>query len=63
MAKITKLDDIVSLRKRRGFIFQSSEVLGGDPVFTPTWVFLYPVRCVVYYLTRATIHEPQATNH
>lgn len=29
MAKITKLDDIVSLAKRRGFIFQSSEIYGG----------------------------------
>jgi len=29
MAKITKLDDIVSLCKRRGFIFQSSEIYGG----------------------------------
>jgi len=29
MAKITKLDDIVSLSKRRGFIFQSSEIYGG----------------------------------
>ncbi|MBW8001291.1 MAG: glycine--tRNA ligase [Planctomycetes bacterium] len=29
MAKLTKLDDIVSLCKRRGFIFQSSEVYGG----------------------------------
>ncbi len=28
MAKITKLDDIVSLCKRRGFIFQSSEIYG-----------------------------------
>jgi len=29
MAKIVKLDDIVSLCKRRGFIFQSSEIYGG----------------------------------
>ncbi len=29
MAQITKLDDIVSLCKRRGFIFQSSEIYGG----------------------------------
>ncbi len=29
MAKITKLDDIVSLCKRRGFIFQSCEIYGG----------------------------------
>jgi len=29
MAKLTKLDDIVSLCKRRGFIFQSSEIYGG----------------------------------
>ena len=29
MAKITKLEDIVSLCKRRGFIFQSSEMYGG----------------------------------
>ena len=29
MAKITKLDDIVSLCKRRGFVFQSSEIYGG----------------------------------
>jgi len=29
MAKISKLDDIVSLCKRRGFIFQSSEIYGG----------------------------------
>ncbi len=29
MPKITKLDDIVSLCKRRGFIFQSSEIYGG----------------------------------
>ncbi len=29
MAKITTLDDIVSLCKRRGFIFQSSEIYGG----------------------------------
>ena len=29
MGKITKLDDIVSLCKRRGFIFQSSEIYGG----------------------------------
>jgi len=29
MAQITKLDDIVSLCKRRGFIFQSSEIFGG----------------------------------
>lgn len=29
MAKITRLDDIVSLCKRRGFIFQSSEIYGG----------------------------------
>ena len=29
MAKMTKLDDIVSLCKRRGFIFQSSEIYGG----------------------------------
>jgi len=29
MAKITKLDDIVSLCRRRGFIFQSSEIYGG----------------------------------
>ncbi len=29
MSKITKLDDIVSLCKRRGFIFQSSEIYGG----------------------------------
>ena len=29
MARITKLDDIVSLCKRRGFIFQSSEIYGG----------------------------------
>ena len=29
MAKITKLDDIVSLCKRRGFIYQSSEIYGG----------------------------------
>ena len=29
MAKLAKLDDIVSLCKRRGFIFQSSEVYGG----------------------------------
>ena len=29
MAKITKLDEIVSLCKRRGFIFQSSEIYGG----------------------------------
>ncbi len=28
MGKITKLDDIVSLCKRRGFIFQSSEIYG-----------------------------------
>ncbi len=29
MAKIAKLEDIVSLCKRRGFIFQSSEIYGG----------------------------------
>lgn len=29
MAKLTKLDDIVALCKRRGFIFQSSEIYGG----------------------------------
>ncbi len=29
MANLTKLDDIVSLCKRRGFIFQSSEIYGG----------------------------------
>ena len=29
MAILTKLDDIVSLCKRRGFIFQSSEIYGG----------------------------------
>jgi glycyl-tRNA synthetase len=29
MGRITKLDDIVSLCKRRGFIFQSSEIYGG----------------------------------
>jgi len=29
MAKITELDDIVSLCRRRGFIFQSSEIYGG----------------------------------
>ena len=29
MAHLTKLDDIVSLCKRRGFIFQSSEIYGG----------------------------------
>jgi len=29
MATITKLEDIVSLCKRRGFIFQSSEIYGG----------------------------------
>jgi glycyl-tRNA synthetase len=29
MAKITKLEEIVSLCKRRGFIFQSSEIYGG----------------------------------
>jgi glycyl-tRNA synthetase len=29
MAKLTKLDDIVSLCKRRGFIFQSSAIYGG----------------------------------
>ncbi len=29
MAKLTKLDDIVSLCRRRGFIFQSSEIYGG----------------------------------
>jgi glycyl-tRNA synthetase len=29
MAKLVKLDDIVSLCKRRGFIFQSSEIYGG----------------------------------
>ena len=29
MTRITKLDDIVSLCKRRGFIFQSSEIYGG----------------------------------
>jgi glycyl-tRNA synthetase len=29
MAKITNLDDIVSLCKRRGFIFQSSDIYGG----------------------------------
>jgi len=29
MGKITKLEDIVSLCKRRGFIFQSSEIYGG----------------------------------
>ncbi|MHC4553557.1 MAG: glycine--tRNA ligase, partial [Planctomycetota bacterium] len=29
MAKLTKLDDIVSLCKRRGFIYQSSEIYGG----------------------------------
>ncbi|MCK4292696.1 MAG: glycine--tRNA ligase [Planctomycetes bacterium] len=29
MSKIAKLDDIVSLCKRRGFIFQSSEIYGG----------------------------------
>ena len=29
MSKITKLEDIVSLCKRRGFIFQSSEIYGG----------------------------------
>ncbi len=29
MAKLKKLDDIVSLCKRRGFIFQSSEIYGG----------------------------------
>ena len=29
MPKITKLEDIVSLCKRRGFIFQSSEIYGG----------------------------------
>ncbi|MGE5296663.1 MAG: glycine--tRNA ligase [Solirubrobacterales bacterium] len=29
MAKLTKLDDIVSLCKRRGFIFQSSEIYDG----------------------------------
>ena len=32
MAKLAKLDDIVSLCKRRGFIFQSSEIYGGLPV-------------------------------
>ena len=29
MARLTKLDDIVSLCKRRGFIFQSSDIYGG----------------------------------
>ena len=29
MAKLAKLDDIVSLCRRRGFIFQSSEIYGG----------------------------------
>lgn len=29
MAKLTKLEDIVSLCRRRGFIFQSSEIYGG----------------------------------
>jgi glycyl-tRNA synthetase len=29
MGKITRLDDIVSLCRRRGFIFQSSEIYGG----------------------------------
>ena len=29
MTKLTKLDDIVSLCRRRGFIFQSSEIYGG----------------------------------
>lgn len=29
VAKLTKLEDIVSLCKRRGFIFQSSEIYGG----------------------------------
>lgn len=29
MAKLNKLDDIVSLCKRRGFIYQSSEIYGG----------------------------------
>jgi glycyl-tRNA synthetase len=29
MAKLTKLDDIVALCKRRGFIYQSSEIYGG----------------------------------
>ena len=29
MATLTKLDDIVSLCKRRGFIYQSSEIYGG----------------------------------
>lgn len=29
MARLTKLEDIVSLCKRRGFIFQSSEIYGG----------------------------------
>jgi glycyl-tRNA synthetase len=29
MGKLTKLDDIVSLCRRRGFIFQSSEIYGG----------------------------------
>ncbi|HOM61241.1 MAG TPA: glycine--tRNA ligase [Anaerohalosphaeraceae bacterium] len=29
MAKLAKLDDIVSLCKRRGFIYQSSEIYGG----------------------------------
>ncbi len=29
MSKLTKLEDIVSLSKRRGFIFQSSEIYGG----------------------------------
>ncbi|MBN1815893.1 MAG: glycine--tRNA ligase, partial [Sedimentisphaerales bacterium] len=29
MANLAKLDDIVSLCKRRGFIFQSSEIYGG----------------------------------
>jgi glycyl-tRNA synthetase len=29
MANLTKLEDIVSLCKRRGFIFQSSEIYGG----------------------------------
>jgi len=29
MAKLAKLDDIVALCKRRGFIFQSSEIYGG----------------------------------
>ena len=31
MADTTLMDKLVSLCKRRGFVFQSSEVYGGDP--------------------------------